>query len=407
MKCKNYIFVLLVAFATLLSWWVIPSLVKKITDDSHSYPLVYYSSILKDLCVIDFRDGKDVFTDAKGNVYPRAEYDSLLPLLNSRVLMMNGVMPDTINGYAIDPKQLRMKQVSFRYRPSDMVAPQPQVGVLFEAMPKRGSLTMPGDFFRMDDERIAFIDAETNAVNEEKSERFTREMKKKGFAFPAQNFWGNPTTRKPYEEGYFCLDANGQLFQLKMVNDRPFVKNTHVSDSVGIRWFVMNEAMDKRHYGFVFGTKGEAGIIEENDGDYRFVRMDIRRIDPAKDELMILGNILYWTVNIQNNKGMDCYGLDRETLQCLSSYHMDAKRGLWKKTSEWLFPCYLTFTTPESGYVELYWNVGAWKAFLLNAVLALVALGLFYRRGRRCGILGALYVLCCGIPALVALLLFK
>ena len=39
MKCKNYIFTLLVAFATLLSWWVVPSLVKKATDDSHSYPL--------------------------------------------------------------------------------------------------------------------------------------------------------------------------------------------------------------------------------------------------------------------------------------------------------------------------------------------------------------------------------
>lgn len=29
MKCKNYIFTLLVAFATLLSWWVVPSLVKE------------------------------------------------------------------------------------------------------------------------------------------------------------------------------------------------------------------------------------------------------------------------------------------------------------------------------------------------------------------------------------------
>ena len=114
MKCKNYIFTLLVAFATLLSWWVVPSLVKKATDDSHSYPLMYYSSILKELCIIDFRGGNETFSDAKGNVYPRSEYDSLLPLLNSRVLMMNGVMPDTIDGCAIEPKQLRVKQVSFR-----------------------------------------------------------------------------------------------------------------------------------------------------------------------------------------------------------------------------------------------------------------------------------------------------
>ena len=64
MKCKNYIFTLLVAFATLLSWWVVPSLVKKATDDSHSYPLMYYSSILKELCIIDFRGGNETFSDA-------------------------------------------------------------------------------------------------------------------------------------------------------------------------------------------------------------------------------------------------------------------------------------------------------------------------------------------------------
>lgn len=407
MKCKNYIFTLLVAFATLLSWWVVPSLVKKATDDSHSYPLMYYSSMLKELCIIDFRGGNETFSDAKGNVYPRSEYDSLLPLLNSRVLMMNGVMPDTIDGCAIEPKQLRVKQVSFRYRPLDMVAPQPQMGVLFEAMPKRGNLTMPGDFFRMEDDCITFVDAKTNTVDEKKSDRFTREMKKKGFAFPARAFWGNPTTRKPYEEGYFCLDAKGQLFQLKMVNGRPFVKNTHVSDSVEVKWFVMNEAMDKRHYGFVFGTKGETGIIEENDGDYRFVQMDIRSFNPAKDELMVLGNILYWTVNVQNENGLDSYGLNRETLKRLSYYHIDAKKGLWDKTSEWLFPCYLSFTSPQSGYVGLYWSVGAWKAFVLNAILALAALAFFYRKGRKRGVLSAVYVLLCGIPALVALLLFR
>ena len=135
--------------------------------------------------------------------------------------------------------------------------------------------------------------------------------------------------------------------------------------------------------------------------------MDIRSFNPAKDELMVLGNILYWTVNVQNEKGLDSYGLNRETLKRLSYYHIDAKKGLWDKTSEWLFPCYLSFTAPQSGYVGLYWSVGAWKAFVLNAILALAALAFFYRKGRKRGVLSAVYVLLCGIPALVALLLFR
>ena len=36
-------------------------------------------------------------------------------------------------------------------------------------------------------------------------------------------------------------------------------------------------------YGFVFGTRGEAGIIEEHEGGYNFRRMDIRPVDLEKD----------------------------------------------------------------------------------------------------------------------------
>lgn len=40
----------------------------------------------------------------------------------------------------------------FRFRPVDVFSPQPAMGVLLEAMPKRGNLTLPGDYFRMDRE---------------------------------------------------------------------------------------------------------------------------------------------------------------------------------------------------------------------------------------------------------------
>ena len=77
------------------------------TDDSHSYPLMYYSARLKELCVIDFREHKNSFYDIHGNEYPRAQYDSLLPLLNYRQLAMEGQLPDSLEGQAIDVKILR------------------------------------------------------------------------------------------------------------------------------------------------------------------------------------------------------------------------------------------------------------------------------------------------------------
>lgn len=407
MKYKNLIFALIIAFTTLTGSWVIPSLIEKMTDEAKNYPLMYYSARLKELCLIDFRNTPDTFSDIKGNKYPRAAYDSLLPLLNARQLMMDNAMPDSIDGHAIDMKTLRMTQVMFRYRPQDMQMPQPAMGVLFEAMPKRGKLTLPGDYFTLTD-RITFTDAETNTIDEEKSERFQQALLKKGFAFPAKAYWGNPSTRKPYDEGYFCLDAHSQLFHLKMVNGRPFVKNTHISDSLDVRWFAMNEVADKRYYGFVFGSEGKVGIIEDTaEGGYFFRRLDIRPFHLEKDQLTILGNLLYWTVSVTDTQGMDTYGLDKESLSCLSSCYQPVKRTLWDEVAEWLFPVRLSLQDEHSAFINLYWHTGTWKACLLNTLLALLTLALCRKGTSRRRWLSAGWVLLTGIPGWIALLIMK
>ena len=364
----------MVVLTTLLSMWVLPSLVKKMTDGAKNYPFVYYSSMLKELCVINFANNHESFSDIKGNVYPRSQYDSILPLLNFRQLMMNGTLPDTLEGQAIEPKTIRMKQLVYRFSPSKLNAPQPQMGVLLEAMPKRLNLSLPGDYFRMDD-KITFIDAFTNEVNAEKSERFTKELKCKGFSFPVQHYWGNPTTRKPYEEGYFCLDSKGQLFHLKMVNGRPFVKDTGLGNDLDIRWFTMHEVSDKRFYGYLFGNNGELGIVESTpEGGYYFRRMDIPSIDIKKDDISIMGNMLYWTVRVTHEDSADFYGVKASTLEQVSSYHLERTLSLWDQLSEWLFVSSVSPTSDNNAYVSLYFTPISWKAFLLNAIIAFIFL---------------------------------
>lgn len=115
MKHTKLTYAFLAVITTLLSMWVLPSLIKKMTDGAKNYPLVYYSSTVDELCIIDFVHDKDSFSDTKGNRYPRTQYDSIIPMLNFRQLMMDGKLPDTIEGQPIDPKMIRMKQVIFRY----------------------------------------------------------------------------------------------------------------------------------------------------------------------------------------------------------------------------------------------------------------------------------------------------
>ena len=404
MKHIRILFVFMIALTTMLSWWTVPSLVKKMTDSANPYPLMYYSSILKELCIIDFRNDKKAFCDIKGNEYPRAQYDSLLPMLNFRQLMMNGTLPDTIEGQAIDPKAIRMKQVVYRFYPKDMHSPQAPMGTLLEAMPKRMNLTLPGDYFRMD-QHITFVDAKTNQVNSKKSARFTEELHRKGFVFPVKKYWGNPTTRKSYEEGYFCLDSKGELFHLKMVNGRPFVKNTGIGNQLDICWFSMLEVPDKRFYGFLFGKDGRIGILESTDeGGYKFLAMDTRSFNPATDELMVMGNMLYWTVRITDDKGTDCYGMDAQTLKTLSSYHMERKQTLWDQLSEWLFLCQITPDSKSNAYITIYLSDFSIKALILNIILVLVLVGTMKKRLPlwKIGWMGV-YVFIAGISGLLAL----
>ena len=41
MKYKSLIFSIILVSVTLLASWTVPALVQKMTDDSHSYPLMY------------------------------------------------------------------------------------------------------------------------------------------------------------------------------------------------------------------------------------------------------------------------------------------------------------------------------------------------------------------------------
>lgn len=381
MNYKRIIHLLILFFTVLLSSWLVPAFVKKLTYKSQNFPLVYYSSILKELCIIDFRQDKNYFHDIKGNAYQRAKYDSLLPLMNYRQLAMNGDLPDSIDGYAIDVKTLRAKQIMFRFRPTDIFSPQPCMGVLLESMPKRKMLTLPGDYFRMDHNQITFIDAGSNKINEAKSNLFTKEMKKKGVKFPIKHYWGNPTTRKAYDEGYFFTDSKGDFYHLKMIKDRPFVKNTMLDPDIKIRWFSMSEVMDKRFYGYIFGEKGEFGILESTeDGKYKFKKIDVRNIDVSKDEITILGNMLYWTVKVSDSKSMDAYGIDAMSLTAISDYHINKEDMLWDKLSKWIFPFIISPTSQDNGFINLYIESFSAKAFWINVLLAVFFSIAFYRK---------------------------
>lgn len=403
MKNKNTYRILILIFTIIIGLWGIPALVKIATVSPPSYPFIYYSSVLQEFCFRETEGKKVIRHDASGNIYSEEQFDSVLPMLNFRQLMVNDRMPDSINGREIPIKEVRVKNFVFKYNTTDMNSPQIGLYIMYEAMSGRVKLESPGDLFRIK-EKIEFIDAETNQVNEEKSALFQNALEKAGFQFPAQWASGNLNIKKPYDEGYFTLDHQGNLFHIKLVNKRPFIRNTGIGSQIDVAHFSMLEVADKRFYGFVFDKNGQSYIIEEGGGKYNLKKLDIDPVHLEKDEMMIMGNMLYWTVAIINKEGKRYFALDNETLKRVDEYEVKPKINNWDKVSKWLFPVYLTFSENESNFVYPHIHFTGLNALLINIILAL-CIGIGYKRSLSKKILNILIILITGIAGTIAIFL--
>lgn len=390
-------------FITLIGMWAIPALVNKATYNSDQYPFAYYSTILKDIGLIDYKNKKFPMEDLKGNKYNTAQFDSLMPMLNYRQLMTDGKLPDSINEQKITPQLLRSKSVVYKYKPSDINTPVNGLYILLETMPKRVGLEIPNDVFRLKN-NIEFIDAQTNTLEVEKSRLFQQALDKEGFQYPAQWLIGNPNPRKPYDEGYFVLDANNQLFHMKMVNNRPYIKNTKIGEKIQASYFSMLEVADKRFYGFLFSKQGELFIIENDGANYKTVKLDIDPIDMQKDEVILMGNMFDWTVSVVTPFAKKIYALDAETLKRIGEHTIDRTPGRWDAVSKWTFPVSLTLEKSETSYIQPYFHYIGIYGFAVNLIIAFLTV-IFITASSKRKFFNGIYIFLTGIAGLVALLI--
>ncbi len=345
-------------------------------------------------------------SNLEGRKYSTHEFDSLMPLLNYRQLNSDGRMPETIEGIEVNPRILAMNSVVFRYNPRDYYSPKIDMYSLLESMPTRVGLKASEDYFRIKD-KLEFIDAKSNTINYEKSERFAKALAKQGYSFPTQWVRGDGNTRKSYDEGYFCLDSKGELFHMKMVNDTPFIRNTHAADSINIAHYINYLPASRRFYGIEVSQEGGFYLLESNDrGGYLTRRLDIGEFDIERDQLMVMGNLLYWNVVITNAQGRQYYTLRSDDLSCIARHSIDREENLWDKLSKFILPFQLSFSDDKSDYIYPRITFSHYYSLILSAILALMAgLFIFKTDKPRVRLFISALVLVSGIAGLIATLI--
>ncbi|MGL6180464.1 MAG: DUF4857 domain-containing protein [Tannerellaceae bacterium] len=398
----KYIHYTLIIVATLLLSWFMPWLCGYLFDKPQKYPFAMYSSVVDDFAYTDFENGNMVYKDRSDNRYTQKQYDSILPFFYYRQLIADNRLPATVKGKAITTGTIQRENFVFRHSPADVNKTGVDLYPLLESRSGRVDLKMPEDYFRITD-KIYFVNAETNCLDNEKSELYTEALRKKDFGFPAKGIFGNPTTKKDYDEGYFVIDNNDKLFHLKMVCGRPFVRPVSLNNIVPTQLYV-TEFRNKQSFAFMCTAENDFYVLAAPS--YELVKLPFK-FDPTQEGLSIIGDMLSWTIQKSNQSGVEYLALDADSKQLLTSFTFDVKDSTVDQVVRFIFPFQISMTSgidkwaaPRIEYISYY-------ALLANLLFA--AAYAYIRRGnkRRKLIPALLFILVTGIFGFIALYAFK
>ncbi len=360
---------LLIFVSTLLLSWLLPWAYSISKSQRVNYPFVHYSPIIRTYCYpLKKADAKVNYVDANGKEYSESQFYKMMPLFYYRQLVKDDCLPDSINGVAVTPKSIYTSNFYFRYKPSYKNSPKIKLYTLFESMSRKVDLELPGDMFRFTD-KIEFIDPKTNKVKVEKSDLFMNAFNKRGFVPPAKMVEGNPSLKKPYDEGYLVVDSKNQIFHLKMVNGKPFVRNTNIDTSINPKYIATTEFPNKKTYAFLFSEDNQLYVISTHN--YQLIKIPIPPFSPKNDELFIFGNMFYWNVKVTSATGMKAYAVETKTFQKVDSISFP-NPNLNKKSyvKELFFPFTLSFTSKKHNYVKPHIEFGSGLFLIIGLLLA-------------------------------------
>lgn len=350
-RLSRYILVLI---AIISSSVILPQLYWMAFEKSVSVPFVRYSCTDDDFIIKQSENDEAQWTDTRGNKYKRQEFEKKLPLIFTKQLLISGIMPDSIKGVAIDMHQLAKTNSTFRFKPEFLKGPKQKLFPLFESESGRAKLEIPEDFFRIN-WRIEFIEAETNTVDEAKSQLFSGVLFKKGFVFPAKSISGLPTTHKSCDEGYLIIDSSDQLFHLKMMEGNPYVRKVELPEGLKFNYIGCVDFNDKKYYAYLFSDQNEIYILTQDY--YELVKLPIEGFDPDNCELQIFGDMFHYNVIIESENHI------KDDVLNYSDYkEIDTYENSWLKRSERpagkiaaaIFPVQIKMSDNNSKFTNFY-----------------------------------------------------
>lgn len=406
---------LLVLLAVLVISMKIQPFYKKAFEVRESTPQLDFSEVLNDFIYTYYKydtvnlKNMKYAEDLEGNVYDNSEYMAITPMSNYRQLMHENRYPDSIRGVHLTPEMMQResKWPMWFGKSSGLQG----LKWMFESNTDKLKMDLPDDMFRMTESGIEFVNTNRNrilGVNYEKSKLFNDKMIECGVLFPIKRYYGNPTTDKSKDDGYFIIDAKDDFYQLKMVSDLPVCKQILLPEGVNVDWMYCFD--DSRVFGYVFTQSND--IYAMRTKDYSFVQLPIDDYGPDVSLIIVEENYFFIKMRMGKHDGVS-YSVMDKNYDLVGKIFSEYRPGYYATTAgrleNYFFPFVSSIVSRGGYHLEVKWY--DWGKFIyLNVLLTLmlVAIKAYKRRSFRdwFNYLDFATVLVCGIYGFIAVMIF-
>lgn len=373
---------LLVILAVITFAYVLPSVYNVLFDTRINAPYITYSTTMKEYYIALWQDGKSIFTDRHGKTYSQQEFMNNTPIENFHYHISKGSFPDSFAGMKLEPRQLQRESFFSWIELSQLNTPQYGINPLFESQPEFG-LSFSKDYFRIG-QRIEFIDAKSNALNEAKSRSFNEVLTKEGFSYPAKMAAGLPTLMKKRDEGWFIVDSRDQLYHLKMIRGNPWLKKINTPAGMKFRYIICNDFDADEFYAILITADHKMHVL--NKRDYSTTELPVEGFNADYTSATVTGSLFNKTVAVRSEKGVQLTTMDRD-YKVIDKYFypLPQKQEMAiGKVAAAIFPFQLELTSPYDEFISFHFSESNnWSWLVLNLVLVIATVILIRREGKQ------------------------
>ena len=336
----------------LLAMWIVPRLYYIITAKSYSTPFTLYSCTIKDFVSLTDKSGKDfVFTDTQGIEYG----DSVLPFFYYRVLNSRNKVPEIINGMQFTGEDIEINNIIFSCTPRDVNSEVPNVYMLLESNPHRLELEDPKYALVCRKDRFKVIEIASNKSNTELEKALDEALDYIEFRFPANIVSGNPSTHKSYDEGYMLTDANGNLYHLKLADEKPKVEKI-LTNGLSIQHIFITENENRASLAYIFDSDNRFYIL---DSLRHIIRTDVIA-DVTKQDVLLVGDILNYTIRVSDSNGENFWALETSSFETLKTMRRDYPKSDCFDLPKYILPARLTLNSALDTSIRPRFNDFSW-----------------------------------------------